>query len=143
MKNKVFFLLGISFLLAGCGASTTKLSTGGNIKIKKDNISCQTFRENEYWRSTECTAGGVWTNTVGQRRAFKDTKICFSVPNKPGASNRPWGMAIWGPWPKNVNNPVCNAARKFNLIPKQTEELDEYNYEDQAVKEALQGPRRY
>tara|TARA_Y100000589_G_C27078677_1_gene598660 strand:+ start:264 stop:689 length:426 start_codon:yes stop_codon:yes gene_type:complete len=135
MKNKFLLILGFSsILLVGCGTSTTKLSYGGNVKIKKDNISCQTYRDG-FWRTTKCTAGGILTNNIGQRRSYRDSKICFKVPIKPGASNRPRQIMIWGPWPLNVDEPVCNAARKFNFIPNQTEELDKYNFEREAIRE--------
>ena len=135
MKNKFFVLLGLSsLLLSGCGTSTTKLTNGGNITIKKDNIYCMPSYSGECINS-ECTAEGVLTKNFGVRRSYRDTKICFKNPRKPGASNRPKGIAYWGPWPINDDEAICRAARKFNLIPKQTERLDKYKFERKALKE--------
>tara|TARA_Y100000589_G_scaffold5840_1_gene5055 strand:- start:96 stop:596 length:501 start_codon:yes stop_codon:yes gene_type:complete len=137
MKNKFYFLIGlISLMLVGCGTSNTKLRYGGNVKIEKDNISCRTFLRKPFkeLKVTECTAGGVKSDNAGYRTSYRETKECFQLPYDPQLP-RPRFVAIWGPQPLNVNSPVCNAARKFNLIPKQIETLEKHKFFKEAMRE--------
>tara|TARA_Y100001968_G_scaffold244914_1_gene228949 strand:+ start:652 stop:1008 length:357 start_codon:yes stop_codon:yes gene_type:complete len=117
MKNKAFILFSLFpiCLLQACGGGSLvlKTTTGSEIEIKKEDVSCVTKNNPmfEVLKLIECRSNGIKTDITGRTFPFTETKTC--VRQMFDMDYNPAEFKV-----DNQNSFACSAANHYGMYEK-------------------------